>query len=132
MGSDLDPVRVLMARHNLPRPGSNRGWLVADALTRTSRGLLGYADPARRDGGRRITSASTVPSIADLDAAHADRPPVLRVPPGIDYDALARPGEVELVSLDGVAREAVLWPPELAGPARRATVLTSRRPGRGR
>jgi len=123
MGSDLDPVRVLMARHNLLAAGLEPRVAVADALTRTSRGLLGYADPARRDGGRRITSASTVPSIADLDAAHADRPPVLRAPPGIDYEALARPGEVELVSLDGVAREAVLWPAELAGPARRATVL---------
>ena len=57
---------------------------------------------------------STLPSVADLDAAHADRPPVLRLPPGIDYDALHRPGEVEIVSLDGGAREAVLWPAELA------------------
>ena len=85
--------------------------LIADALTRVSRGLLGYADPARRDGtGRRITSVSTLPSVAELDAVHADRPPVLRLPPGIDYEALARPGEVEIVSLDGGAREAVLWP----------------------
>lgn len=125
VGSDLDPVRVLMARHNLAAVDLPPRVLVADALTRTTRGLLGYADPARRDGGRRITSASTVPAVDELDTAHADRPPVLRVPPGLDYDALARPGEVELVSLDGVAREAVLWPPELAGPARRATVLSS-------
>ena len=125
VGSDLDPVRVLMARRNLRASGLPARLAVADALTRTSRGLLGYADPARRDSGRRITSASTVPSIADLDAAHADRLPVLRVPPGIDYEALARPGEVELVSLDGIAREAVLWPPELAGVARRATVLAA-------
>lgn len=125
VGSDLDPVRVLMARHNLLAAGLEPRLLVADALTRTTRGLLGYADPARRDGtGRRITSASTVPSIVDLDDAHADRPPVLRVPPGIDYETLARPGEVELVSLDGVVREAVLWPAELAGPGRRATVLS--------
>ncbi|WP_420124227.1 THUMP-like domain-containing protein [Nakamurella sp.] len=133
VGSDLDPVRVLMARHNLAQGmnGAERPprVFVADALTRTTRGLLGYADPARREGGRRITSAATVPSVDELDAAHAGRPPVLRVPPGIDYDALARPGEVELVSLDGVAREAVLWPAELAGPARRATVLRSDGPG---
>ncbi len=125
VGSDLDPVRVLMAGHNLRSSGLPDRLAVSDALTRTSRGLLGYADPARRDAGRRITSASTVPSIADLDATHADRPPVLRVPPGIDYEALARPGEVELVSLDGIAREAVLWPPELARVQRRATVLAA-------
>jgi hypothetical protein len=126
LGSDLDPVRVLMARHNLLASGLTAGVAVADALTRTSRGLLAYADPARRDGtGRRITSVSTLPSVADLDAVYADRPPVLRLPPGIDYDTLARPGEVEIVSLDGGAREAVLWPVQLARVARRATVLVS-------
>ena len=126
LGSDLDPVRLLMARHDLLAAGLPAPLLWADALTRTSRGLLGYADPARRDGtGRRITSVSTLPSVAELDAAHGNRPPVLRLPPGIDYDALARPGEVEIVSLDGGAREAVLWPGELAQVARRATVLVS-------
>ena len=134
LGSDLDLVRVLMARHNLAVSGRPPRLAVADALTRVSRGLLGYADPARRDGGgRRITSASTLPSVADLDVAHVDRPPVLRLPPGIDYDALARPGEVEIVSLDGGAREAVLWPAELAQVARRATVLVATdRAGAGR
>jgi len=126
VGSDLDPVRVSMARHNLASSGLPARVLIADALTRTSRGLLGYADPARRDGrGRRISSVSTLPSVADLDAVHADRPPVLRLPPGIDYDGLGRTGEVEIVSLDGGAREAVLWPAELAVVARRATVLVS-------
>jgi len=126
VGSDLDQVRLAMARHNLTASGLPARLLAADALTRTTRGLLGYADPARRTStGRRITSADTVPSIADLDAAHPQRPPVLRVPPGIDYDALARPGEVEIVSLDGVAREAVLWPAELASVERRATVLST-------
>ena len=51
---------------------------------------------------------------------YADRPPVLRLPPGIDYERLDRPGEVEIVSLDGGAREAVLWPAELAAVAARA------------
>src|SRR4029079_11906815 len=54
--------------------------------------------------------------------------PVLRVPPGLDYDTLARPGEVEVVSLDGVVREAVLWPVELASVQRRATVLHAAAP----
>ncbi len=126
VGSDRDPVRVHMARHNLLVAGRPARLAVADALTRTSRGLLGYADPARRDGaGRRITSVSTIPSVVDLDAAYPERPPVLRLPPGIDYDALGRPGEVEIVSLDGGAREAVLWPPEMGEVARRATVLVS-------
>ncbi len=128
LGSDLDAVRVSMARHNLAASGLTAGLAIADALTRVSTGLLGYADPARRDGGRRITTTFTVPSVTDIDAVHAGRPPVLRLPPGIDYDGLGRPGEVEIVSLDGSAREAVLWPPELARVRRRATVL-SLRPG---
>ncbi|RIJ70811.1 class I SAM-dependent methyltransferase [Nakamurella silvestris] len=130
VGSDLDPIRARMAAHNLR--GTGAGVVVGDALKPVSRGLLAYADPARRtSGGRRITSADTLPSVADLDTAWATRPPVLRVPPGIDYDALARPGEVEVVSLDGSAREAVLWPAEFAQVGRRATVLSSDGPGYG-
>ena len=126
IGTDLDPVRVRMAAHNLATAGLPARVAVADALRPVSNRLLGYADPARREaGGRRITSVDTVPSVADLDAVFAGRPPVLRLPPGIDYESLARPGEVEIVSLDGSAREAVLWPAELATAGRRATVLSS-------
>lgn len=121
LGSDLDPVRAAMAAHNVPEVAV----VVADALAPISHRLLPYADPARRAGGRRITGVQTVPSVADLDAAYPDRPPVLRLPPGIDYDTLNRPGEVEIVSLDGVARESVLWPESVAARSirRRATVL---------
>jgi len=124
LGSDLDPVRARMAQHNMRATAARV--VLADALAPVSRGLLPYADPARRTaGGRRITSSDTLPSVADLDRAWSHRPPVLRVPPGIDYEALARPGEVEIVSLDGSAREAVLWPTEFAEVGRRATVLVS-------
>ena len=126
IGSDLDPVRVAMAAHNLAVAGLPPRVAVADALRPVSTRLLGYADPARREaGGRRITSVDTVPSVAELDEVFAARPAVLRLPPGIDYEALDRPGEVEIVSLDGSAREAVLWPAELAAVRRRATVLSS-------
>lgn len=126
LGSDLDRVRLAMARHNLAASGLRAGLFAADARTVTSRGTIRYADPARRDSaGRRITSTETIPSVAELDAADPERLPVLRLPPGIDYDALGRPGEIEIVSLDGVVREAVAWPPLLAGVARRATVLRS-------
>jgi hypothetical protein len=124
IGSDLDAVRLAMARHNLAAAGLAAQLLRADARTVTSRGTLRYADPARRDAAaRRISSADTIPSIADLDAADPTRPPVLRLPPGIDYEALARPGEIEIVSLAGSVREAVAWPEEFATARRRATVL---------
>lgn len=121
LGSDLDPVRLAMAAVNVPAVPLVR----ADALAPVSRDLVPYADPARRSDGRRITTVSTIPSVAELDAAYPGRPAVLRLPPGIDYQELARPGEVEIVSLDGSAREAVLWPPAFAdgGVRRRASVL---------
>lgn len=126
IGSDLDPVRLAMARHNLVVAGVPVRLAMADARAVTSRGLVRYADPARRDAaGRRITSADTVPSVAELDAADPGDLPVLRLPPGIDYPALARPGEIEIVSLDGSVREAVSWPAPLAQVPRRATVLRS-------
>lgn len=124
IGSDLDPVRLAMARHNLADSGIQTHLLQADARTVTTTGTLRYADPARRDAaGRRITSADTIPSVAELDAADPGRPPVLRLPPGIDFDALGRPGEIEIVSWRGGVREAVSWPAALATCRRRATVL---------
>lgn len=124
LGSDLDPVRLLMAAHNVASAGSNAMLLRADARTVSRRGTLRYADPARRDSaGRRITSADTIPSVAELDAADPANPPVLRLPPGIDYGTLARPGEIEIVSWRGAVREAVSWPEPFAAATRRATVL---------
>jgi hypothetical protein len=113
-----------MAAHNTGVPVVR-----ADARTSASRGCVLYADPARRASGssRRITGLDTIPSVAELDDVHRAEPVVLRLPPGIDYDRLQRPGEVEIVSLDGGARESVLWPARFAsdGVRRRATVLGS-------
>ncbi len=138
IGSDLDPVRLAMARHNLAAahrhlaaaahgPDAGPPPLVrADARSATTRGLLRYADPARRDiTGRRISSADTIPPVAELDEVDPAHPPVLRLPPGIDYERLARPGEVEIVSWRGTVREAVAWPAECATARRRATVLAA-------
>ena len=124
LGSDLDAVRLRMAAHNTGLPVVR-----ADARSRVSRRCVLYADPARRSAGsgRRITGLDTIPSVAELDDVHHQERVVLRLPPGIDYDTLARPGEVEIVSLDGGARESVLWPQRFAvdGIRRRATVLGS-------
>ncbi|NUS63293.1 MAG: class I SAM-dependent methyltransferase, partial [Saccharothrix sp.] len=46
VGSDLDPVRLAMARHNL---GDAVPLVRADALRPVSRGTAVLADPARRD-----------------------------------------------------------------------------------
>ena len=49
VGSDIDPVRLAMARHNV----SDVDLCRADALQPVTRDTVVVADPARRSGGRR-------------------------------------------------------------------------------
>lgn len=124
LGSDVDPVRVDMARRNVPAASL----LLADALSPTSRGTVIVADPSRRAGGRRRHDpAALMPPLPALVEAYSGRDLVVKCAPGIDANALGWRGEVELVSLDGGVREACLWSEGLASPGagRRATVLRS-------
>jgi len=50
VGSDLDPVRLAMARHNL---GASAWLCRADALHPVTRDTVVVVDPARRSGGQR-------------------------------------------------------------------------------
>ncbi|MFE9323041.1 class I SAM-dependent methyltransferase [Nocardia sp. NPDC052278] len=128
LGSDLDDVRLSMAAHNL---AASRNVLLAkaDALVPTSTGTVVVADPARRADGRRTHDpAKLQPPLPDLLAAYPGRDLAVKCAPGLDFDRLNWPGEIEVVSLDGAVREACLWSPGLSGSdvTRRATVLTSR------
>ncbi|QIS14797.1 THUMP-like domain-containing protein [Nocardia arthritidis] len=127
LGSDLDPVRLAMAAHNL---GAARNVLLAkaDALIPVSRGTVVVADPARRADGRRTHDpAKLQPPLPDLLAAYPGRDLAVKCAPGLDFGALDWAGEVEVVSLDGAVREACLWSPGFAESSitRRATVLRS-------
>ncbi|WP_329412625.1 class I SAM-dependent methyltransferase [Nocardia vinacea] len=127
LGSDLDDVRLSMAAHNL---GASRNVLLAkaDALVPTSTGTVVIADPARRADGRRTHDpAKLQPPLPDLLAAYPGRDLAVKCAPGLDFDRLNWPGEIEVVSLDGAVREACLWSPGLSDSdiTRRATVLTS-------
>lgn len=126
LGSDLDPVRLAMAAHNLGAHGASGVPLVrADALTSVSRDAVVLADPGRRVDGRRSHDPRALqPPLPDLLAVHRGRPLVVKCAPGLD--TVFWTGEVEVVSLDGGVREAVLWSAELAGRVRRrASVLSS-------
>ena len=107
LGSDLDPVRLAMARNNVP------GQLVvrADALRPVSRAGAVTADPARRDsaGRRRWHPADFVPPLDELAEVYAGVDLAVKCAPGIDFAVAPWAGEVELVSLDGAVREACLW-----------------------
>ncbi|MBF6101776.1 class I SAM-dependent methyltransferase [Nocardia cyriacigeorgica] len=148
IGSDLDEVRLAMARHNLGRsalsvarsaapagrPGDDaltpRHVLLvkADALSPCTRDTVIIADPARRADGRRMHDpAKLQPPLPNLLAAYPCRDLAVKCAPGLDFDSLDWPGEIEVVSLDGSVREACLWSPGLtdSGVTRRATVLSS-------
>ncbi|MDY5784748.1 THUMP-like domain-containing protein [Corynebacterium sp.] len=127
LGSDLDPARLLMARHNLG-PGA---WLArADALVPVTSPAASknmrtavVADPARRAGGRRITDpAKLLPPLPDLVQAQSGRELAVKCAPGIDYSSWE--GLVSIVSVDGGVKEACLYTPGLSeGLAREAVVV---------
>ncbi|PWK89342.1 hypothetical protein C8D88_102615 [Lentzea atacamensis] len=123
VGSDLDPVRLAMARNNVP------GQLVvqADALKPVSRATAVTADPARRDssGRRKWHPQDFVPPLDELSEVYAHVDLAVKCAPGIDFAVAPWADEIELVSLDGAVREACLWTRGLAteGVSRRATVI---------
>jgi hypothetical protein len=130
VGSDLDPVRLAMAQHNLAVSGRAALLVRADALTPVTRGTAVVADPSRRDGAgtRRWDPAQLAPPLEELFAVYAGRDLMVKCAPGLDFQRLPAPAEVEVVSLAGQVREATAWLGNLAGPGvrRRATVLGGR------
>jgi THUMP domain-like len=122
-GSDIDPVRLSMAAHNVAGVDLCR----ADALRPVSRVGVVLVDPARRSGGRRrFDPRDYTPALDDLLDVYRDRELVVKCAPGIDFDQVARlgfNGEVEVTSLAGSVREACLWPAALTAVTRRATML---------
>lgn len=123
VGSDIDPVRLAMARHNVAGVDLCR----ADALRPITRDAVVVLDPARRSGGkRRFDPRDYTPALDELLTVYHDRDIVVKCAPGVDFDALSRlgfTGEIEITSLAGSVREACLWSAGLAGARRRATVL---------
>jgi hypothetical protein len=129
VGSDLDPVRVAMARHNLAQGGPDVLVCRADALRPVSRDTVVLLDPARRSAGRRrFDPRDYTPALDALFDVYRDRDVVVKCAPGIDFARLPElgfAGEVEVTSLAGSVREACLWSAGLTagGVTRRATVL---------
>src|SRR5699024_3954376 len=68
IGSDIDPIRLAMARHNLA--GAPVLLCRADALAPITAEAAVIADPARRSGGRRrFDPRDYAPALDDLLAA---------------------------------------------------------------
>ena len=130
VGSDLDPLRLAMARQNL---GDLVDLCRADALHPVTRDTVVLADPARRGGGRRrFNPRDYQPALDHLFEAYRGRGLVVKCAPGIDFDAVSQfgfDGEIEVTSYRGSVREACLWSAGLAeaGVRRRASCSGPRR-----
>ena len=126
VGSDIDPVRLAMARHNL---GGGANLCRADALHPITRDAVVVADPARRTGARRrFNPRDYQPALDHLIEVYRGRDVVVKCAPGIDFDAVTQlgfAGEIEVTSYRGSVREACLWSSGLTEPGvrRRASML---------
>jgi hypothetical protein len=126
LGTDIDPVRLAMARHNL---GANADLCRADALYPVTREATVVVDPARRRSGRRrFDPRDYQPGLDQLLDVYRGRNLVVKCAPGIDFDQVRRlgfDGEIEVTSSGGSVREACLWTAGLTEPGirRRASVL---------
>ncbi len=128
IGSDLDPIRLSMARVNCAAAGVAPLLCRADALAPVSQRSAVLADPARRSaaGRRLVAPADVVPRLDALAEAYRHRDLAVKAAPSLDFAAVPWVSEIEVTSLDGQVREACLWTGALASPCarRRATVLS--------
>jgi SAM-dependent methyltransferase len=125
VGVDLDEARLLLAQANVRSAGLRAPLVRADATRMEPRGLV-FADPARRGSGRRRFDPAGWSPPLDLVLSWPTSGLGVKVAPGIDYDLLPPSLEVEIVSLGGDVKEAMLWGGSLRrGIARTATLLPS-------
>lgn len=131
-GFDLHPVRLAFAQHNASvyNLGHKIAFAQADILNLPA-GLRRFdaffADPARRTnrGKRTFDPRQYHPPLDKLMTTYAHCPLGIKAGPGLDFGFLPVGAEVELVSLGGEVKEAVLWfnAPRAPGVSRRATLL---------
>ena len=117
VGVDLDEARLLLARANAQVLQREVSLARADVTTlRLAATQDVVVDPGRRAGGRRVFDprAYSPPLDQVLGWRAAVRSLVVKVAPGVDHEVLPADVEVEIVSLRGEVKEAVL----VAGAAR--------------
>jgi SAM-dependent methyltransferase len=122
LGVDLDETRLLLARENASVLGLDVALVRADVTRLQPTGAV-FADPARRSGGRRVFDPRSYTPPLDTVLGWLPRLSSLavKVAPGIDYALVPAEVEVEIVSLRGEVKEAVLW----GGRARRGAARTA-------
>jgi hypothetical protein len=130
IGVEWDPARLAMAQENVRVYGRAPHFqpLQADLLELSPLPVQAcFFDPARRDEhGRRIFSVQDYrPPLSLIDKWRGKmRGTAVKISPGVDYAELPAEAEVEIISLHGEVKEAVLWFGDLhSGVSRRATLL---------
>lgn len=131
-GVEQDPLRAEMARANLAALGL-RGQVRDGAAEKVDRSGFDavFADPARRDRGRRPSTsraadpAAYSPSWGFVTKLLADGAACVKVAPGVAHRLVPDGVEAEWVSDDRDLLEAALWSGRLATARRRATLLPS-------
>ena len=124
---DIDPDRVLMARHNVATiTGHTPAAAVADITTLTQTNTSFHLDPARRNTKRRLLRYEDYEPGPDyINRLLAANPTgAIKLSPAIDPAQLP-PGEVEFISKKGSLSQAVLWTGDLAQNTRSATIIGS-------
>jgi THUMP domain-like len=120
LGSDIDPVRLAMARNNVGLGDLAVDLCRADALHPVTRDAVVIVDPARRHGGRRrFDPRDYVPGLDLILDAYRGRDLVIKCSPGIDFASVRQlgfDGQIEVTSSGGSVREACLWSSGLAEP----------------
>ena len=120
VGVDLSEARLLFAQANTGCPlvcADVSGWSPTGAV---------FADPARRFEGRRGFDPTSWSPPLSLVLSWPSSALGVKVAPGIDYSLLPSDVEVELVSLNGDVKEAMLWRGTIhSGVRRSATLLPS-------
>lgn len=125
-GVDLDETRLLLARANAAVLGRAVHLVRADvtALPLPASAEV-FVDPARRAGGRRVFDPRAYAPPLDVVLSWRNRVRSLGVKaaPGVDHEALPDDLEVEVVSLRGEVKEAVLWAGAARSGSRRTATL---------
>ncbi|RAV32561.1 SAM-dependent methyltransferase [Corynebacterium heidelbergense] len=137
VGSDMDDVRLRMARENVPGVPVAR----ADATCPVWDVDAVVADPGRRNSSGRVSRVEDLqPPLPDLVGPWRQRGVELAVKcaPGLDFTQVqAWAGQIDVVSVDGAVKEACVYTPGLCAlglggtapagsPVRRAVVLGQR------
>ncbi len=131
IGVDLEPNRLQLARHNCRVAGGVHDFrpVRSDSMHLTPfTADVVFADPARRQGARRLRGLDTyLPPVEELVERWRRFAEVLavKVAPGIADSEIIDGAAVEWTSLDGSLREAVLSFGLAGAGERRATVLPS-------